>query len=218
MANYTAASDRCRTPSVSPGRSDLVFASLSFLLNVRNTDPCSDTLVLALLHKFPLQKVQINLSLTGSLTHSVTAVNGWRSRLMYPCGRGPRTHLKLSWPWLAARIRTELFCVFLLAPLVITPQLAPLFCARRRLCTALLPHKRLIYFICDPIILGPSRKRNSHTDGYNDRWRLTGRDVCNYICCSRVPPNQCQAALEMSCGGSRAGWGHFLTVSIRKHL
>lgn len=76
MANYTAASDRCPALSVSPGRSDLVFASLSFLSNVRNTDPGSDTLVLALLHKFPLQKVQINLSLTGSLTHSVTAVNG----------------------------------------------------------------------------------------------------------------------------------------------
>lgn len=194
MANYTAASDRCPALSVSPGRSDLVFASLSFLLDVRNTDPGSDTLVLALLHKFPLQKVQINPSLTGSLTHSVTAVNGWRSRLMYPSGRRPRTHLNLSWPWLAARIWTSL---------VITPQF---------------PHKRLIYFICDPIILGPSRKRSSHTDGYNDRWRLTGRDVCNYICCSRVPPNQCQAALEMSCGGSRAGWGHFLTVSIRKHL
>lgn len=73
MANYTAASDRCPALSVSPGRSDLVFASLSFLLNVRNTDP---GLVLAVLHKFPLQKVQINLSLTGRLTHSVTAVNG----------------------------------------------------------------------------------------------------------------------------------------------
>lgn len=86
------------------------------------------------------------------------------------------------------------------------------------LCATLLPHKRLIYFICDPIILGTSRKMRSHTEGYNDRWRLTGRDICNYICCSHVPPNQCQTALEMSSGGSRAGWGNFLTVSIRKQL
>lgn len=102
-------------------------------LECQEHGPGSDTLVLALLHKFPLQKVQINLSLTGSLTHSVTTVNGWRSRLMCPSGRGPHTHLNLSRSWLAAQIWTfELFCVFPLPSLVITPQLAPLFCARRR--------------------------------------------------------------------------------------
>lgn len=144
MTNYTAPSDRCPALSVSSTRSDPVFASLSFILIVRNTDPSSDTLVLSLLHKFPPQKVQINLSLTGSLIHSVPAVNGWQSADAAAWRAGgaiapPSTFhapdwLLRIWTFVSLYEPTgllgQLSCVFLLPALILTPLLAPLCCAR----------------------------------------------------------------------------------------
>lgn len=151
----------------------------------------------------------MNLSLTGGLRHSVTAVNGWQWCLMHP-GGGASHPPSFIRPLIGC---SDLdFC--LLLPILksiisITFPWSWRPCAMRGagLGAALLPHKRLISFICDPIILGPSRKTRSPTDGYNGRWRLTESDVCNKICCSSVPTNQCQAALEMSSdSGPPGGW------------